>query len=313
MSTETLLLAAFFTVVMGLIVGAGYIFVLRPALAGDRRGPQIPQGLVLSGPSGSSLGSILAQAFRLVGEVVPASSAESTGLRKRLVAAGYRWPSAVPIFYGIKCAAALLLALLMGWGVGQIRDGFWEIVVPTVGGAAFAYTLPDRILRSLIKARARRIRLALPDALDLLVLSVEAGQSLDQALVDTSVELKRIFPDLSGELALVHLELRAGKNRADALRHLAARNGEPELRQLTNLLIQSDRFGTSMAPALRTHARYMRTRRRQQAEEAARKISVKLIFPIFFLIMPCLLLVTVGPAILQIFTQTLPLLTGGGE
>jgi tight adherence protein C len=169
---------------------------------------------------------------------------------------------------------------------------------------------PDRVLRSMIKARAARIRRALPDALDLLVLCVEAGQSLDQALLDSSAELKRACPDLSAEISLTHLEVRAGTSRADALRNLAGRVPEPELRKLVNLLIQADRFGSSLGPSLRVHARHLRIRSRQRAEESARKISVKLPFPIFFLIFPSMLMVTAGPAILQIFTQLLPMING---
>src|SRR5205823_3897922 len=148
-------------------------------------------------------------------------------------------------------------------------------------------------------ARARRIRRAVPVALDLLVLSVEAGQSLNQAIVVTSNELRIPHPDLSEELAQVYRELRAGKSRADALLQLGARNGDPELKKVSSLLIDSDRFGTSVGPALRNHAKYLRIRMRQHAQEAARKVSVKLIFPVFFLIFPSVLLVTLGPAVLH--------------
>jgi tight adherence protein C len=151
----------------------------------------------------------------------------------------------------------------------------------------------------MIKSRRKRIRRAIPAALDLLVLSIESGQSLNQAVVDTSSELRRAHPDMSAELWQVNLELRAGQSRGEALRHLGARNGDAELKKLSALLVDSDRFGTSLAPALRTHAKYLRTRMRQQAQEAARKVTVKLIFPVFFLIFPSVLLVTLGPAVLH--------------
>jgi tight adherence protein C len=192
-----------------------------------------------------------------------------------------------------------------------VRESLSAALIPAVGALYVGYTMPERVLRSMTRARAGRIRRALPDALDLLVLCVEAGQSLDQALVDTASELKRLHPDFGAELLVVHLELRAGKNRGDAMRDLADRNSEPELRKLATLLIQADRFGTSLGPALRVHAKYLRIRSKQQAEETARKISIKLLLPIFFLIFPAMMLVTAGPAILQIFTQLLPMI--GGE
>ena len=163
--------------------------------------------------------------------------------------------------------------------------------------------MPDRLLRPLIGARAERIRRAIPAALDLMVLSVEAGQSLNLAILDTANELRAAFPDLSAELAQVHLELRAGKSRSEALYHLGERNAEPELRKLANVLLDSDRFGTSLAPALRTHARYLRTRMKQQAQESARRVAVKLVFPVFFLIFPSVLLVTLGPAVIKMMAQ----------
>ena len=308
MTAELWILLSFFGLVMALVTGAGYVFVLRPAAEGRSDGAAV--GLAPAEPEPASPQAVLVGIFQSVGQLVPTSQKEAGALRKRLIAAGYRSPSAVPLFSGLKCAGALLLALVFGWVVFVVQESASAAVFPAIMAGAFGYTLPDRILRSLIRGRVDRIRRALPDTIDLMVLCVEAGQSLDQALVDASVEMKRTCPDLSTELALTHLELRAGTSRADALRHLAERNPEPELRKLVQLLIQSDRFGTSLAPALRVHAKYLRIRFRQQAEEAARKISVKLLFPIFFLIFPCMLMVTAGPALLQIFTQLLPMLSG---
>lgn len=170
-------------------------------------------------------------------------------------------------------------------------------------GGAFGYMMPDRILTMLASARAKRLRRALPSALDLMVLALEAGQSLDQSIIDTSRALKSSHPDLATELLLLHLDLRANTSRADSLRNLAERNEDPELRKVTTLLIDADRFGTTLGPALRTHSRYLRIRFRQKAQEAARKLSVKLIFPVFFLIFPSVVLVTLGPAAIMIMTQ----------
>jgi len=307
-SQEVWILIAFFALVMALVAAAGYAFVLRPALSLDRRAAAFPDAISLPAPSLSSSGAFLAGVFRLLGEAIPTSTAEVRALRKQLGAAGYRWDSAVSVFYGVKYAAAFFLGLLAGWAAHQSLDKP-EALILGLGAAVVGYRLPDRFLRMAVNSRRGRLRSALPDALDLLVMCMEAGQALDQAITEASQEIRQVHPELSSELALVHLELRAGQSRADALHNLASRNAEPELRQLVNLLIQSDRFGISTAPALRTHAKYLRIRRRQQAEEAARKISVKLVFPIFFLIFPCMLLVTLGPAVLQIFTQLLPMVS----
>jgi len=190
------------------------------------------------------------------------------------------------------------IAVVIGFsavGTAPIASSLTAIIC--AGG--FGFLLPEFVLKRMIKSRRKRIRRAIPAALDLLVLSIESGQSLNQAVVDTSSELRRAHPDMSAELWQVNLELRAGQSRGEALRHLGARNGDAELKKLSGLLVDSDRFGTSLAPALRTHARYLRTRMRQQAQEAARKVTVKLIFPVFLLIFPSVLLVTLGPAVLH--------------
>ena len=301
------ILPAFFLVVAAGVVAAGWLWSNRAqtaaALAGSAPGPATPPAVMAAAEPDPFV--LLLQK---IGEVVPASRAEAAVLKKRLVAAGYRGPSAVPVFYGIQCSATLAVAVAMAWIAWQTGASSGSGIVAVLASAGFAYMMAERTLISRIRARRARLATAVPDALDLMVLSLEAGQALDQAMVDASNEIRGIYPDLSAELALVHLELRAGSSRAAGLRNLADRSGEPELRKLANVLIQSDRFGTSLAPALRIHARYLRLRRKQQVEETARKIGVKLIFPIFFLIFPCLLLVTVGPALLQLYTQLLPML-----
>ena len=150
--------------------------------------------------------------------------------------------------------------------------------------------------------------MSLPDALDLLVVCVEAGLGLDQAISHVSRELHLTHRAISDELGLVTLEMRAGKRRAEALRNLADRTGEAELRKLIATLIQSDRFGTGIAEALRTHSDFMRVRRRQEAEERAGKVGVKLVFPIFFFILPSMLVVSAGPAMLQVFKYLFPMM-----
>ena len=284
--SELALLAGFFLFVMTGVMLAGYAFGVRPEKEGAES--------VLTESR-----TFLAQAFQRVGESVPAANAIANPMRNLLVSAGYRSPAAVPVFHGIRSAAAMLLAVAAALFSLLKGVDFFAGLIAAACAAGFGFQLPEFVLKRRIAARRRRIRRAIPAALDLLVLSIEAGQALNQAVVDTSSELRTAHPDLSAELWQVHLELRAGKSRTESLHELGARSGDPELRKLSKLLVDSERFGTSLGPALRTHAKYLRTRMRQQAQEAARKVTVKLIFPVFFLIFPSVLLVTLGPAVLH--------------
>ena len=289
--SELAILAGFFLVVMVGVVLAGYAL--------GERVEKKSGGSLLAEPELRGGFEFFAQAFRRVGENVPAAKGAANPMRNVLISAGYRYPSAVPVFYGIKCATALMISGVVGGIAAMNAADFFSGSIAVVCAGGFGFLLPDFMLKRMIGARRKRIQRAIPAALDLLVLSIEAGQSLNQSIVDTSLELRLAHPDLSAELTQVHLELRAGQSRADALRHLGARNGDPELKKLSNLLVDSERFGTSLGPALRTHAKYLRTRMRQQAQESARKVTVKLIFPVFFLIFPSVLLVTLGPALLH--------------
>jgi tight adherence protein C len=176
-----------------------------------------------------------------------------------------------------------------------------------IGAAALGYLLPGMALARLAKRRQHRIRLSLPDALDLLVVSVEAGLGLDQALQRVGEELGVAHQDLSDELRLVNLELRAGNSRPEALRHLADRTGVDDLSSLAAMLIQTDKFGTSVAQSLRVHSETLRTKRRQRAEEAAAKTGVKMVFPLVFCIFPAIWVVTIGPAAIKFVQVLFPL------
>jgi tight adherence protein C len=204
----------------------------------------------------------------------------------------------VQVFSGIQVANALWMTVTMVWLVSSYK-GLAEAIVPGLCALGFGFVVPHRVLDFQVRARAHRLRQAIPPAVDLLVLALEAGQSLDQAMLDTAASLRGVFPDLCSELMFTHLEMRAGSSKQEALRHLAERSGEDELRKLALLLIDGERFGTSLGPALRTHGKYLRTRMRQLGQEAARKLTVKLVIPVFFLIFPSVLLVTLGPAYLQ--------------
>jgi len=162
-------------------------------------------------------------------------------------------------------------------------------------------------LKRMIKARQHRIRLGLPDALDLTVICVEAGLALDQALMRVGQDLHHAHPDLADEFHLVNLEMRAGKPRAEALRNLVDRTGVDDIRSLVGTLIQTDRFGTSVAQALRVHSDSLRTERRQRAEEQAAKTTIKMVPPLVLFVLPSIIFVTIGPALIQLIRQLGPM------
>ncbi|MBI1352808.1 MAG: type II secretion system F family protein [Acidobacteria bacterium] len=221
-------------------------------------------------------------------------------LRRQLYAAGFRQPWAAAAYRGARTATTIALPTLGFGAVIAFTGQVFPALLTAALGAALGYRLPERYLRGRTRARRQALNRALPDFLDLLVIGVESGLSLDQAISDTSRDLRRVHPVLWDELNLFRSELIAGATRAEALRNLGQRCGEPELRKLTSLLIQADRFGSSVSKVLRTQARYMRVRRRQAAEEKAHKVGVKLLFPIFFLIMPSVFLITAGPAVIML-------------
>jgi tight adherence protein C len=196
-----------------------------------------------------------------------------------------------------------MLAAAGAWAAVTFGQDASDAFFPAVCGLGFGYMVPDRILTRLAHRRSGLLRRGLPAALDLMVLAVEAGQALDASILDTSHGLRISYPDLAAEFTQLHLELKANTSREEALRNFARRTRDSEIQKFAALMIDTDRFGTSLGPALRVHARYLRTRFRQGAQEKARKVGVKLIFPVFFLIFPSVILVTLGPAVLLIFSQ----------
>ena len=253
-----------------------------------------------------ALNSRLATSMYTIGQIAPQVRNRAGSLRSRLAAAGHRNPAAVTVFNGIKVAAALVGAMTLGW-VGLLsHEDLSMAVMLSCCGAGAGYLLPDRVLDARTRRRSERLERALPNTLDLLVLSVEAGQPLDAALIDASRELRLLYPELSSEFAHVQTELRAGRSRGEVLVALGRRSGSRELTKLATVLVDADRFGTGLGPVLRSHARYLRTRRRLEAQESARKLGVKLIFPVFFLIMPAVFVVTLGPAVLTFYEALAP-------
>ena len=177
-----------------------------------------------------------------------------------------------------------------------------------LGAIAVGFFGPNEYVRMVAKRRQKEISRGLANALDLMVVCVESGLGLDQAIMQVAKELQHAHPDISEEFALVNLELKAGKRRVDALRNLAERTASEDLKKLVAVLIQADRFGTGVAQSLRAHADYMRVQARQIAEEKAAKLGVKLVFPIFFCILPSLFVVTVGPVVIKIMRELIPMM-----
>ena len=243
--------------------------------------------------------------LKRVGERMPKSPAELSKIHARLVQAGYRRSDALFIFLGIRFACALGMFFLMVTPI---------VVRPNVGlalvAAAIGYIAPAMVLARIAKKRQHRIQLSLADALDLLVVSVEAGLGLDQAMARVGQELAFAHPDLSAELRLVNLELLAGRGRSDALKNLADRTGVDDLRSLVAMLVQTDKFGTSVANSLRVYSETLRTKRRQRAEEAAAKTGVKMVFPLVLCIFPAIWVVTIGPAAIKFIRVLGPMQVG---
>ncbi|HXJ43600.1 MAG TPA: type II secretion system F family protein, partial [Bryobacteraceae bacterium] len=248
-----------------------------------------------------------------IGQQIPLSPMDQTITRRDLMMAGYRSDGSIRIFYGVKVLFCLVLFLFGLMTHNQVTENPILRIVFLVAATGLGYYAPVFYLESLVKKRQEKLRLGLPDALDMMVVSVEAGLGLDQAIQYVSREIESAHRDLSEELGLVGLEMRAGKRRAESLRNLADRTGEPELRKLVAILIQSDRFGTSMGESLRTHSDFMRIRRKQEAEERAAKVGVKLVFPIFLFILPSMMLVAAGPALLKVFRDLFPMMQSFGK
>jgi len=291
----------------------GYRRYLRPARVYEQLGRPVTQPTAVVNITDEPEQKVTVKLIEQLGSLVPVSPADAAGTKARLVMAGYRSDSAVAVFFGIRilvCIAAIIFMFLIRQ---RITDNPVLRIVLVVFGAGAGFMLPSLRLDSRIAKRQKKLRLALPDLLDLLVVAVEAGLGLDQAIQHCSRELEFAHKDLAEEMAQVNFEMRAGKRRADALKNLSERTGEAEIRKLVALLVQTDRFGTSMAESLRNHSDDMRVRRRQEAEERAAKVGVKLVFPIFLFILPSMLVVSAGPGLLLVFKNLFPLMNGFGQ
>jgi tight adherence protein C len=287
-----------------LIAAAAMAFAPAAATAIERRLGEVTGTKVKASGDDAGYDRVMIDTLKKFGAMAPQSRSEMGKLQQRLVTAGYRRHEAVAVFFGIRLGSALAIFALMASGIVMKPNLLFALL-----GCALGYLLPSMALGRLAKKRQHRIRLGLPDALDLLVVSVEAGLGLDQAIQRVGVELDFAHPELSEELRLINLELRAGKSRVDALRNLAERTGVDDIVSLVAMLVQTDKFGTSVAQSLRVHSETVRTKRRQRAEEAAAKTGVKMVFPLVFCIFPAIWVVTIGPAAIK-FVQVLLPITG---
>ena len=280
-----------------LVAAAAMALSPARATAIDRRLGEIRGG----GPVAESMpyGQFVLDSVKKLARYSPKNLKEMGKLQRKLIFAGYRSKDAMTVFTGLRLGSALVL-----FAVASLPILGRPNVVLALGAAAGGWLLPSMVLGRQAKRRQHRIRLSLPDSLDLLVVSVEAGLGLDQALQRVGQELAFAHPDLSDELRLVNLELRAGNARSEALHNLAERTGVDDLSSLVAMLVQTDKFGTSVAQSLRVHSETLRTKRRQRAEEAAAKTGVKMVFPLVFCIFPAVWVVTIGPAAIR-FVQVL--------
>jgi tight adherence protein C len=241
----------------------------------------------------------------------PKDEHEAGKLKLRLMKAGFRGETATTMYLGLKFAS-LIVGLVAGGGTALLTSGISQSsLIKCVIAAGFMFYLPDVILFMMGRKRKEAIFLGLPDALDLLVVCVEAGLGLDQAMRKVCDEMKRIYPVIAEEFGLCNLQLQMGRPRSEVLQDLGYRTGVDDLRSLASILIQADKFGSSVALALRVQSDSMRVRRRQIAEEKAAKTAVKLIFPLVIFIFPGIFVVLVGPAAITMMREMFPAMGGG--
>lgn len=284
-----------------LVAAAALAFAPGSAATLERRLGEVT-GTAAPRASSADLRKATLETVKRLGQMAPKSPSEMGKLQQRLVAAGFRSTEALIVFSGLRVGGGILAFVLLATPL-ITRPNFAMAIV----AAFMVYVFGGMVLARLAKRRQHRIRLGLPDALDLLVVSVEAGLGLDQAIQRVGQELAFAHPELCDELRLVNLELRAGKARSEALRNLADRTGVDDLASLVAILVQTDKFGTSIAQSLRVHSETVRTKRRQRAEEAAAKTGVKMVFPLVFCIFPAIWVVTIGPAAIKFIQVIVPM------
>jgi tight adherence protein C len=235
-----------------------------------------------------------------VSRLLPPSAAEAKKLQQQLMQAGFRSPGAAVTYRAIQVCTLAGLPALVALGCALMARPLQSAVLFILFAFVIGFFLPRYALRRMIRSRQQLVRWGLADALDLMVISIEAGLGLNAAMMKVSSELKDVHPDICDEFELANLEIRVGRDRDEALRNLADRTGVDDLRSLVAMLIQTDKFGTSIAKAIRAFSDSLRTKRRQRAEQAAQKAAVKLLFPLACFLFPTLFIAILGPAALQL-------------
>jgi tight adherence protein C len=300
-----MLLATLLVFVMITAIGVllGLHLWARPKAAIDRVTATVETPVVVGHPS-----LAWRELVRKLGTLVPSAPKDSSVMVRRLMRAGFRGPNALKMLYGSKAILAVVLPVAALLVTAKSDADPSNKVLFVAASFAVGFFAPNAYVRRAARKRQKLIRRGLPNALDLMVVCVESGLGLDQAIVQAAKELQFAHPEISEEFSLMNLEMKAGKRRADALRNLAERTGVEEVKKLVAVLVQADRFGTSVAQSLRGHSEFIRVQTRQQAEEKAAKLGVKLVFPIFFCILPSLFVVTVGPVVVRIVRELIPMM-----
>ncbi len=293
----------FVVLAMG-FAAAGMKTYVRPKEAMER----VAGGTQANEPMLSHPSLAMHELIKKLGNIIPQSPKDVTVMQRRLIRAGIRNPNALKLLYGAKVTLGLVLPVLTAVSVAGMSSDGGNKIFAILAAATLGFFGPNIYVDRVSARRQHEIARGLPNALDLLVVCVESGLGLDQAILQVSKELDSAHPEISEELGMVNLELKAGKRRVEALRNLAERTGVDDLKKLVAVLIQADRFGTGVAQSLRAHADFMRVQTRQVAEEKAAKLGVKLVFPIFFCILPSLFVVTVGPIAVKIIRELIPMM-----
>lgn len=305
----TLSTFAFITLaVMGI-----YWLMFRPASAATERlrrmgettggGSVVRAGgvdLSMTAVSDDSMTALAERMAKPLHRLAPPSAAEAKKLQKQLMQAGYRSPNAPIVYRAIQITTLIGYPAMVALGCALMARPLSSALLWILSAFIKGFFLPRFMLNKMVKRRQQRVRWGLADALDLMVVSIEAGLGLNAAIVKVGEELKEVHPEISEEFELTNLEIRVGRDRDEALRNLAERTGVDDLRSLVAMLIQADRFGTSIARAVRVYADSLRTKRRQRAEQAAQKAAVKLLFPLACFLFPTLFIAILGPAALNL-------------
>ena len=293
-------------VCISLAMLGAYWLLYRPQSAATERlkrlgektaGPVVSAVSLDDGRANTDLAQRLASP---VSRLLPPSAAEAKKLQQQLMQAGFRSPGAAVTYRAIQVCTLAGLPALVALGCALMARPLQSAVLYILFAFVIGFFLPRYALRRMIRSRQQLVRWGLADALDLMVISIEAGLGLNAAMMKVSSELKDVHPDISDEFELANLEIRVGRDRDEALRNLADRTGVDDLRSLVAMLIQTDKFGTSIAKAIRAFSDSLRTKRRQRAEQAAQKAAVKLLFPLACFLFPTLFIAILGPAALQL-------------